>query len=84
MNYSTFKARDGVASGFNSVTDQNPAGTVTVYIQTDNLTKSLREVERGGAKMLVPETEIPNTGIYGLFLDPQGKMVGLYRANPVM
>jgi predicted enzyme related to lactoylglutathione lyase len=84
MNYTTFKAGDGVGGGFNPVNDQNPAGTVTVYIQTDDITKSLQEVEKAGGQTLVPETEIPNTGKFGLFRDPQGNMVGLYIGNPTM
>lgn len=84
MNYTTFKAGDGVAGGFNPVTDQNPAGTVTVYIQTDDVTKSLKAVEHAGGMTLVPESDIPGMGKFGLFRDPQGNMVGLYMANRMM
>jgi uncharacterized protein len=84
MNYTTFKAGDGVGGGFNPVTDENPAGTVTVYIDTDDVTASLNAVEQAGGTILVKETEIPNTGRFGLFRDPQGNMVGLYKAYPTM
>lgn len=82
LNYTTFKAGDGVGGGFNPVSDQTPAGTVTIYIQTDNVTNSLLAVERAGGKILVPESDIPGMGKFGLFLDPQGNMIGLYKANP--
>jgi predicted enzyme related to lactoylglutathione lyase len=78
MNYTTFKAGDGVGGGFNPITDQNPAGTVTVYIETDNVTAGLKAVEKAGGMILVPETEIPNMGKFGLFKDPQGNMMGLF------
>jgi len=84
MNYTTFKAGDGVGGGFNPVTEQNPAGTTTVYIQTDNVTESLNQVQKNGGAIIVPETEIPNMGKFGLFRDPQGNMVGLYKAYPMM
>ncbi len=84
MNYTTFKAGDCVGGGFNPVTQQNPAGTVTVYIETDDVTASLKDVEKAGGTILVPETEIPNNGKFGLFRDPQGNMVGLYKAYPMM
>ena len=84
MNYTTFKAGDCIGGGLNPVTNENPAGTVTVYIDTDDVTASLKDVERAGGTILVKETEIPNTGKFGLFRDPQGNMVGLYKAYPMM
>jgi len=84
MNYTTFKAGDCVGGGFNPVTNENPAGTVTVYIDTDDVTASLKAVEQAGGTILVKETEIPNTGWFGMFRDPQGNMVGVYKANPMM
>ena len=32
MNYTTFKAGDGVGGGFNQVTEENPQGTVGVLL----------------------------------------------------
>lgn len=84
MNYTTFKAGDGVGGGFNPVTDQNPAGTVTVYIETDDVTASLKEVQKAGGTIIMPEAEIPNTGKFGMFRDPQGNMVGLYKPYPMI
>lgn len=83
MNYTTFKAGDGVAGGFNPVTESNPAGTVTIYIETDDVTASLNDVEKAGGTIVSPEMEIPNTGKFGLFRDPQGNMIGLYKAYPI-
>jgi predicted enzyme related to lactoylglutathione lyase len=83
MNYTTFKGGEGLGGGFNPVTDQTPAGTTTVYIGTDDVTASLKAVERAGGTILVPESEIPNMGKFGLFRDPQGNMVGLYKAYPM-
>jgi predicted enzyme related to lactoylglutathione lyase len=83
MNYTTFKAGDGVAGGFNPVTDENPAGTVTIYIETDDVTASLNDVQKAGGTILSQEMEIPNTGKFGLFRDPQGNMIGLFKAYPM-
>jgi predicted enzyme related to lactoylglutathione lyase len=84
MNYTTFKAGDGVGGGFNPVSTENPAGTVTVYIQTDDVTASLKDVQKAGGTIIVPESEIPNTGMFGMFRDPQGNLIGLYKAIQVM
>jgi predicted enzyme related to lactoylglutathione lyase len=79
MDYTTFKAGDGVAGGFNPVTEQNPVGTVTIYIETDDVTASLKEVVKAGGAILMPEAEIPNTGKFGMFHDPQGNLIGLFK-----
>ena len=83
MNYSTFKAGDGVGGGFNPVSEQNPAGTVTIYIETDDVTASLKEVEKSGGTIIMPEAEIPKYGKFGMFRDPQGNLIGLFNPFPM-
>jgi hypothetical protein len=77
MNYATFDSGDQVGGGFNPVTDTNPAGTVMVYIGTNDIDASLAKAESLGAKIVTPKTEIPNTGWFGFFSDPTGNLVGL-------
>jgi predicted enzyme related to lactoylglutathione lyase len=84
LDYTTFKAGDGVGGGFNPVTDQNPAGTVTIYIETDDVTASLKDVQKAGGTIISQEMEIPNTGKFGIFRDPQGNMIGLFKPYPMM
>ncbi len=84
LNYTTFETGEGVGGGFNPVTEQNPAGTVTFYIQTDNVTASLKDVEKAGGTILSPEMEIPKMGKFGLFRDPQGNQVGLFMPFPMV
>lgn len=83
MNYSTFETGEGVGGGFNPVSEQNPAGTITFYIHTDNVTESLKVVEQAGGKIVSPEMEIPNMGKFGLFRDPQGNLIGLFMPFPM-
>lgn len=83
MDYTTFKAGDGVGGGFNPVNESNPAGTVIVYIETDDITASLKEVQKAGGTIVAPEMDIPNTGKFGLFRDPQGNMIGLFKRYPM-
>jgi len=83
MDYTTFKAGDGVAGGFNPVNAQNPAGTVTIYIETDDVTASLNAVKKAGGTIITPEMEIPKTGKFGMFRDPQGNMIGVFKAYPM-
>ncbi len=83
LNYTTFKAGDGVGGGFNPVTAENPAGTVTIYIETDDVTASLKAIEKAGGTIISPEMEIPKTGKFGIFRDPQGNMIGLFKPYPM-
>ena len=39
MNYATFEAKGGPGGGFNPVNDQNPAGTILVYIDSKDRLK---------------------------------------------
>jgi predicted enzyme related to lactoylglutathione lyase len=78
MNYATFEAEGGPGGGFNPVSEQTPAGTVTVYIYTDDIEASLKKAESLGAKTLAGKMEIPGTGWVGIFIDPTGNPVGLF------
>lgn len=60
----------------------SPAGAVTFYIQMDDVTDSLEEVEKAGGLVAAPEVEIPNIGKSDLFRDPQGNLVGLFKPYP--
>jgi uncharacterized protein len=83
MNYTTFKAGEGVGGGFNPVSEQTPAGTVTVYIETDDVTASFKDVQTSGGTVIMPESDIPNYGKFGLFRDPQGNLIGLFKPYPM-
>ncbi len=78
MNYTTFNPGEGIGGGFSPVSENYPAGMTMVYIGTDNVTKSLQEVEKAGGTIVTPEMDIPNTGKFGVFRDPQGNLVGLF------
>jgi len=80
MNYAMFEAEGGPGGGFNPVSENYPAGTVSVYIQTDDIDATLAKIEEAGGKTLVPKSEIPNTGWFAFFSDPSGNQVALYTA----
>jgi predicted enzyme related to lactoylglutathione lyase len=51
---------------------------VTLYVSTSDLNASLdRAVELGG-KRLVEPMEIPGTGSFAMFQDPDGNTIGLF------
>jgi len=80
MNYTLFEHAEGQGGGFNPVSDQSPAGTVTVYIQADDIEATLEKIEANGGKVLMPKSEIPNTGWFALFSDTTGNTMALYKS----
>ena len=80
MNYTMFEYEDGRGGGFNSVTETNPAGTVIIYIEAEDIEATLSKIEENGGKVILPKSEIPNTGWYAFFTDPTGNQVALYKS----
>jgi predicted enzyme related to lactoylglutathione lyase len=83
MDYSTWSGvDDSVGGGFNKVSDENPAGTVTVYIHTDNLVESVAKVKEKGGTIVLESYEIPTVGTMAMFKDPTGNMLALLEPVP--
>ena len=82
MNYATFEAEGGPGGGFNPLTEESPAGTVTVYIDTDDIEATLSKIAAKGGKVVHSKAEIPGYGWFAIFSDPTGNKVGLYTATP--
>jgi uncharacterized protein len=84
MNYATFASgKDEVGGGFNPVDANSPAGTVMVYINTDDITESLRKVEALGGKVIMPCQDIPGVGTFAIFSDLTGNKVALLQPLPM-
>ena len=83
MNYTMWEAADGSGGGFPGVSDENPAGQVLVYIDSDDIEADLKKVEQLGGNVLREKTEIPGMGWFGVFQDPTGNVLAIYTsANP--
>ena len=80
MNYATFDPGNGPGGGFNPVSEENPAGTVLVFVGSTDINADLKKAESLGGKIVVPKMEIPMTGWFGVFEDPSGNRIGLYTA----
>ncbi len=78
MNYTMWEDGSGSGGGFPQVSEENPAGQVLVYIDSDDIEADLKKVEKLGGKVLVPKREIPGQGWMGIFQDPTGNVLALY------
>ncbi|HMA32885.1 MAG TPA: VOC family protein [Chloroflexia bacterium] len=84
VDYWMFQATGGPGGGFIGLGDaSDPAATkpgdVLIYIASDDIDADLAKVESLGGKKVVGKTEIPQTGWFGVFTDPTGNRVALYK-----
>ena len=83
FDYTMWADGSGYGGGFNKLSEENPAGQVLVYIDSDDIEADLKKVERLGGTVVMPKTDIPGTGWYGVFKDPTGNVIALYTSqNP--
>ena len=83
FDYTMWEDGSGYGGGFNKVSDENPAGQVMVYIDSDDIDADLKRVEELGGTVVQPKMEIPGTGWFAQFKDPTGNLLALYTSmNP--
>ena len=81
FNYHMFQAEGGPGGGFVDTSGEMgyKPGEVLIYVGTDDVAASLAKAESLGATVVMPQTEIPNTGWFGIFTDPTGNRIGLFK-----
>jgi len=52
---------------------------INIYLQVDDVERYLARAEELGGKVLVPKSEVPEVGWFGLFADPEGNVIGLFQ-----
>jgi predicted enzyme related to lactoylglutathione lyase len=78
MNYTTFLPAEGaVGGGFNPVGNGTPAGSVVVYIETDDIASHVQRIEKAGGTIAMQPMPVPTVGQIAVFKDPTGNLVGL-------
>jgi len=78
MNYTLFEPEAGPGGGFTMIGETTKIGYVLIYVDSDDIETDLKKAEKLGAKVLVPKSEIAETGWFGVFSDPTGNMIDLY------
>ena len=56
-------------------------GNMLFYILVDDLAVYRKKVIAAGGKIHVEEQEVPGMGAFALFTDPEGRMMGLWKAK---
>lgn len=78
MNYTMWDPEEGPGGGFPGVSEESPAGQVTVYFDSDDIEADLKKVVELGGKVVHPKTEIPGMGWFAMFKDPTGNVLALF------
>ena len=81
MDYTMWETENGLSGGFPAVSNESPAGQVTVYIDSDDIEADLKKIESLGGKVVMKKTEIPGMGWFAMFQDPTGNVLALYTGN---
>jgi uncharacterized protein len=54
---------------------------MNVYFNVDDIDATLEKATANGGETLVPKTEIPGTGHFAMFADPEGIVVGIMKPD---
>jgi uncharacterized protein len=72
----------GINGGIMQPTHEGPwPGNMTMYILVDDLAAYRKRILAAGGKILIEEQEVPGMGWLSLFTDPDGRMMGLWKAK---
>ena len=56
-------------------------GNLLCYILVDDLAAYRKKVKAAGGKIQIEEQKVPGMGKFSLFTDPEGRMMGLWKAK---
>ena len=56
-------------------------GNMLFYILVDDLAAYRKKVVAAGGKIAIEEQKVPGMGKFSLFTDPEGRMMGLWKAK---
>src|SRR6185503_9333405 len=56
-------------------------GNMLFYILVDDLAVYRKKVKAAGGKIHIEEQKVPGMGKFSLFTDPEGRMMGLWKAK---
>ncbi len=86
MNYGVVSAPSegpGIGGGIMGMGDVEPPTRVTFYVGVDDVTASLEKAVSLGGSIVMPEMQVMEDVIIGIFTDPEGHVIGLVKNIPM-
>ena len=80
MKYGVVDTGGAIGGGVGATADGS-AGATTFYVETDDVAGHLKRAEAAGGTIVMEETRVMEGTVIGLFIDPEGHLVGLLRAS---
>lgn len=70
----------GIGGGIMKPRDGPWPGNLALYVDVDDLVAYARRIVEAGGRMLVEDQKVPGMGAFSLFADPEGRVMGLWKA----
>lgn len=78
-DYMLFETGKEPGGGFQKVDKVNPGDGILLYIQVEDIEKSLSKARELGGRIIREKTEIPNVGWFGLLADLDGNVIAVFK-----
>ena len=72
----------GINGGIFKPQDGPWPGNMSFYIGVEDIAAAMRDVVAAGGKVVVERQEVPGMGAFGLFADPDGRVMGVWQTAP--
>ena len=73
----------GIGGGIMGMGDVEPPTRVTFYVGVDDVTEYLDKAASMGGSVIMPEMEVMDDVVIGIFADPEGQVIGLVKNVPM-
>ena len=86
MDYTMWDPHDapGPGGGFTKLDKDTKPGDVLIYVDSDDIEADLKQAVALGGTLILPKTDIPTVGWFGIFKDPTGNSIALFKSLPGM
>ena len=80
MNWTGIDVGDGVGGGMGGKQMPEQPTAWTAYVEVDDVNETIAKARDAGATIVMPYMEIPGMGALGVFVDPQGATIGIWKS----
>ena len=71
----------GINGGIFKPKDGTWPGNMAFYIDVPDIAAAMRDVVAAGGTVIVERQEVPGMGAFGLFADPEGRVLGVWETK---